>query len=400
MIYQKNLRLIIILLFIIIILININNNNLEIKLNRYINFNNKNIIIKNEDEILFSILKYVKYLKQLKEREILYYNKNIKPKVSFISTIFNQENFLVTFILSIQNQNLKQYELVLIDDFSYDNSIKIVNRIKEKDIRIKLIMNKKNMGTLYSRYIGAINAKSNFIIFVDCDDIVLKNGIFKAYNHIINYNLDIVQFLAVHQNNNNITIYYKNYKYKKIINKPILSYIHYYNKNKGDELNSYLWNKLIKREIVIKAFKYIGKEYYKINIIMHNDLIVLFSLFQIANNFQHINEVGYYYIRTYLNSISKIWKNETKFNEIIHGLFTNINFLYEKTKDTYLDKYFCIFKINYYFKRFNNLFRNINNKEINYIKNILTKIKNSKYIKLSDKLNILKFELLITNNIN
>ena len=48
------------------------------------------------------------------------------------------------------------------------------------------------MGTLYSRYIGEINAKANFIIFVDCDDIILKNGIFNTYNHITNYNLDIV----------------------------------------------------------------------------------------------------------------------------------------------------------------------------------------------------------------
>ena len=335
-------------------------------------------------------------MKKQNEEEILYYKTNIVPKISFISTIFNQENYLLTFILSVQNQNLKRYELVFIDDFSKDNSTKVVNRIKKKDKRIKLIMNKRNKGTLYSRYIGEINAKANFIIFVDCDDIILKNGIFKAYNHIINYKLDIVQFLAVHQNNKNITVNFQYYKYKKIIFKPILSYIHYYNKNKGDELNSYLWNKLIKREIVIKAFKYIGKEYYNNNIVMHNDLIVLFSLFQIANSFQHINEVGYYYISTYKNSLTKLWKNATKSNEIIHGLFTNINFLYEKTNNTFLDKYFCIYKINIYFQRFNNLFQYINNTEKIYIKNILSKIMKSNYISLKDKLNILKIEILIT----
>ena len=256
------------------------------------------------------------------------------------------------------------------------------------------------MGTLYSRYIGEINANANYIIFVDCDDIVLKNGILKAYNHIINFKLDIVQFLAVHQKNNNITANYKFYKYKKIIFKPILSYIHYYNKNKGVELHSYLWNKLIKREIVIKAFKYIGKEYYKNNIVMQNDLIVLFSLFQIANTFQHINEIGYYYIETHKNSLSKLWKNVTKSNEIIHGLFTNINFLYEKTNNTYLDKYFCIFKINDYFKKFINLFKYLNNTEKSYIKKILTKILKSNYISFKDKLNVLKLKILITQQCN
>lgn len=142
-------------------------------------------------------------MKKQNEEEILYYKTNIVPKISFISTIFNQENYLLTFILSVQNQNLKRYELVFIDDFSKDNSTKVVNRIKKNDKRIKLIMNKRNKGTFYSRYIGEINAKANFIIFVDCDDIILKNEIFQAYNHIINYKLDIVQFLAVHQNNKN-----------------------------------------------------------------------------------------------------------------------------------------------------------------------------------------------------
>ena len=391
---SKKGRLIILILFIIIIYIKFKKNNLEIKLNRYINFNNKTIIIKKEDEKLFSIIKYVNLLKQQKEEKILYFKKITNPKISFISPIFNQENYLITFILSVQNQNLKNYELIFVDDFSKDNSVKIVNKIKEKDKRIKLIRNKRNMGTLYSRYIGEINAKANFIIFVDCDDIILKNGIFNTYNHITNYNLDIVQFLAVHQDKINIFINYKFYKYKKIISKPILSYIHFYNNHKGNELNVYLWNKLIKKEIAIKAFKYIGKKYYKNNIVMHNDVIVLFSLFQIANSFQHINEIGYYYISTHKNSVHNLYKNLTKSNEIIHSLFTSINFLYEKTKDTYLDKYFCIFKINDYFRQFNNLFQHLNNKEINYITKILKRIKNSNYISLKDKLNIFKIEIL------
>jgi hypothetical protein len=42
-------------------------------------------------------------------------------------------------------------------------------------------------------------------------------------------------------------------------------------------------------------------------------------------------------------------KNYKKSNEILHGLFTNIKFLYEKTDNTYLDKYFCIYKVQYYY---------------------------------------------------
>ena len=48
------------------------------------------------------------------------------------------------------------------------------------------------MGSLYTRYNGAIHAKGEYIIFVDSDDIILKDGIYKAYNHITKKNLDII----------------------------------------------------------------------------------------------------------------------------------------------------------------------------------------------------------------
>ncbi len=345
----------------IIALVNININiknkiNFENKLVRYIKFNKKNIAFKSKEQKLIFFLNYVK---DIKEKKLEIYDELIdNPKVSFISTIFNQEKFLSTFISSIQNQNLKEYELIFIDDFSIDNSEQLILNIKKLDNRIKLIKNKKNMGTLYSRYIGQTFAKSKYSIFFDCDDIILKNGIFKSYNHIIKYKLDIVQFLTIWQEKNSITIKTNIYKYKKIIYQPFLSYIYYYDykNHKGCESNFALWDKLIKTEIMNKAFKYIGHIYLKKKIIIHNDLIILFSLFQMANSYQFINEIGYYYIRNNKNSASNSWNEKNKKNEIISSLFTNIEFLYEKTNNTYLDKYFCIFKIQHYFRIYNQLY--------------------------------------------
>ena len=54
-----------------------------------------------------------------------------------------------------------------------------------------MIKNKKNMGTLYSRYIGELNSNSEFIIFIDCDDFVLENGIANSYKFIKKINIDI-----------------------------------------------------------------------------------------------------------------------------------------------------------------------------------------------------------------
>lgn len=260
-----------------------------------------------------------------------------------------------------------------------------------------MIKNKKNIGTLYSRYIGELNAKSKYIIFIDCDDFVLENGIFNSYKYIKKNNIDIVQFHAVWHDKNRIFISNYSYNYEKTIYQPYLSYIHYYNsKNKkGDEINVALWNKLIKRKIVNKAFNWIGKKYLKEKIIIHNDLIILFSLLKNANSFKYIDELGYYYYKSNKISALNSWKYSKISNKLVHGLFTNIKFLYEKSGNTNLDKYFCIFKVQNYYNQYNRFFKYLNNNELTYITIILNKLINSDFISKEDKSNILAIKTLI-----
>ena len=295
---KKIVKLFIISLNVIINIIKKNKYNFENELIRFIKFNRKNISIDYSEEKIFSIINYVKSIKE-KEYKIISYNNTKKKKlVSFISTVFNQIDYLYCFISSIQNQKLKDYELIFIDDFSMDNSSKFILQQKNIDNRIKLIKNKENKGALYSRYIGQKFAQSQYCIFVDCDDIVLEDGIIQSYNHIIKYKLDIIQFLTIWQTGSDIYIRTKFYKYKRIIYKPILPYIFYYdyNSHKGNELNIVLWDKLLKTKIVNQAFEFIGYSYINKNIIINNDIIILFSIFQMSNSYQHIKSIGYFYI--------------------------------------------------------------------------------------------------------
>jgi glycosyltransferase involved in cell wall biosynthesis len=233
--------------------------------------------------------------------------------------------------------------LIFVDDFSVDNSFEIVQKMQKKDKRIKLIKNKKNMGTLYSRYIGQLNSNAEYMLFIDCDDFILKDGIYNSYKYTEKNNIDIIQFYTIRQDKKRIFIRNFGYNYKKIIYQPYLSYIFYYNikTKKGDEINFGLWNKLIKREVVNKAFKWIGKKYLKEKIVVSNDLIIIFSLFKNAKSYRQLDEIGYYYYFQANNkSASNSYKNYMKSNEIIHGLFTNIKFLFEKTGNNYFDKYY------------------------------------------------------------
>ena len=129
---QKIIKLLLFFLF-QVILFNIRNkkSNFEKILNRYIKFNRKNISIIIQDEKLLSIMNYLKSLKE-KVPQNIYYTEIKNPRISFISPVFNQVNDLYSFILSIQKQKLKDYELIFVDDFSMDNSVEFIQGKKKR----------------------------------------------------------------------------------------------------------------------------------------------------------------------------------------------------------------------------------------------------------------------------
>ena len=76
------------------------------------------------------------------------FKNNKKPKISIISSIYNKQNYILRFLRSIQNQNFGQIEIILIDDFSEDDTINIIENLQKEDGRIRLLKNRKNKGTL------------------------------------------------------------------------------------------------------------------------------------------------------------------------------------------------------------------------------------------------------------
>lgn len=253
------------------------------------------------------------------------------------------------------------------------------------------------MGSLFTRYNGARHAKGDYFIFVDSDDIVLREGIFNSYNLMKKINLDMAEFNSVFEKNKN-TIYISRryYKYSNIIYQPILSYIYYYKKNKGFEGNTALWDKLIKREIVIKSLNYIGENYLNKKIIIENDVILLFSFFKNANSFKYIDELGYYYFCKNKESITKTRYQPKRANQIIYSIFSNIKFLYEKTKNTYFDKYFCIYKLKQGYKRYKSCFNYLTN-GFEFIGSVLNILLKSDYISSKNKLIIRNIKMNIFN---
>ena len=83
----------------------------------------------------------------------------------------------------------------MINDYSKDNTSEIINELKEKDSRIKIINNQNNMGILHSRSIGVLSSKEKYIYCLYNDDLFYAHFLFNnIYDIAENKNYDIVEF--------------------------------------------------------------------------------------------------------------------------------------------------------------------------------------------------------------
>jgi len=109
--------------------------------------------------------------------------------VSIIIPNYNNEYFIKEVIQRILKSTYKNIEIIIIDDKSTDNSVKIIknnfnNEIQNK--KIYLLVNKKNYGTYYCRNKGILVSKGSFIFFVDGDDYIGPKLIERMYNWLSN----------------------------------------------------------------------------------------------------------------------------------------------------------------------------------------------------------------------
>ena len=84
---------------------------------------------------------------------------------------FKKEMFVEETIKSILNQSYQNIEILIIDDELNDQSSKVLKKLSEKDKRIKILLNEKNLGAGLSRNKGIQAATGEYIAFCDCDDL-------------------------------------------------------------------------------------------------------------------------------------------------------------------------------------------------------------------------------------
>lgn len=113
---------------------------------------------------------------------------------SIIVPMYNVENYIGECVESLLRQSMADFELVVVDDGSKDNSAKIVADLAKKDSRI-VLLKKENGGQSTARNFGFRHAKGDFVIFIDSDDFITRDDYLKTlYDKIQKTDADVVMY--------------------------------------------------------------------------------------------------------------------------------------------------------------------------------------------------------------
>ena len=231
------------------------------------------------------------------------------PKVSVVIPIYNCRYIISRAIKSIQNQNLVNLEIILVDDFSTDDTLSYIEILQSEDPRIKLLKNKKNMGILYSRSIGTLSAKGKYIFPLDNDDMFLNRDVFQTITNIADKgNFDIVEFKGIISllseedilRRNIMDISYSNHELNLVLFQPQLGAFPLIPANDNIEgyniTTVFLWGKCIKTKIYQKALNKLGKERYSRHMIRHEDVLATYIIFNTAESYKFVGKYGIFHI--------------------------------------------------------------------------------------------------------
>ena len=237
-----------------------------------------------------SIFLLIIYLFLLINNFRLKYRKK-KPKISLFLPIYNQEKYLKRCIQSIQNQTLKDIEIIAVNDHSTDNSLNILKKLSKYDDRIKIVNNDKNHGLLYTRAMGIINTSGEYIMNVDADDeLADKENLELLYEEILKTKADIITFNIFDKKLNK---FIKCQRKTEIQKQPNLFESIF---GGNHIIEDYLiWNKLIKKEIFLKAYEFFKDEIYNGKWNYNEDEMWSILVNKYAENKSCVNKLVYIY---------------------------------------------------------------------------------------------------------
>jgi len=246
---------------------------------------------------------------------------------------------------------MTDFEIILINDYSSDNTLSIIKELQKYDNRIKIIESEKkfgkNIGTLYSRAIGVLEAKGKYILNLDGDDLFFDSDVFDTvYNEAEKDNLDIVSFMNVQGLRYYVSIFHMKDGFEDkfpdniTIHQPELTYYTMFINDNFENVDSSIWGKLIKTEVYKKALNFLGAEKYSMYSVVNENLIGLFSICSVAQSYKFIRKYGIFHL---INEKAPSFKNSDEHSIQMDIFFSELLFDLSKNEYKKFSAFFLIY---------------------------------------------------------
>lgn len=211
-------------------------------------------------------------------------------KLSVIIPVYNVEKYLETCVECIYRQGIAEdeFEVILINDGSTDNSLKTMQGLSEKHYNIKII-NQENQGPSEARNKGIRMAKGEYIHFMDSDDIILDGTLQIMLNTALKFQLDILKGDYIKANNQEIEkgITFKGKQaYTYLLKNGEQGFI-----DDNDPMYCYIWMHLFRRDFLL------NKHLYFRDMICFEDTLFITHSYLEAKRFMAIPHPFYVYRR-------------------------------------------------------------------------------------------------------
>lgn len=209
------------------------------------------------------------------------------PKVSIIIPVYNSAKYLGQSLDSVVSQSFKDLEIVCINDGSTDDSLNILQTYEKQDSRIKIV-NQQNGGGSAARNAGIEHATGDYVMFLDSDDMYVRDIVSSAYERAIHTNADIVLY--------NFARFVGKPTFLSVKNKITPGYdIDYFTKDNYssklfNDFATITWNKLIKKSVLTD-----NKIYFDTQLSHNHDVDFSIRLMLAADSYSWIEHIGYYY---------------------------------------------------------------------------------------------------------
>jgi glycosyltransferase involved in cell wall biosynthesis len=286
--------------------------------------------------------------------------KSKYPKISVVIPMYNAEGYIENAVCAIENQDLKDIEIIIIDDCSKDNSVKVVKQLIKRDPRIILYQNKETKGTLYSKCKGVSLSSSKYVLVSDHDDLYTQADAFSSmYYEMEKNNLDILGFASIFTPSIKLRQRPALYIFQNIPKyyQPFISNRMYRFKNNNtivQRVGDVIWNYIFRTSIFMKSIQQIDDKIMNTRMNCHEDFLLFFLLTRNANSIKNIRRIFYahiYWVNATKASIifSKEEKKIVKANYKCLSYINYIEFLLGRTNNSVEDKRIASYELQNWF---------------------------------------------------